>query len=73
LVAFFSLFFLIPFSVGVSTLIDHISPGCIGVNLNVDENLPNYFEALEKDDKLNMIAEEDNMRKNYVIYYKPSQ
>jgi putative AlgH/UPF0301 family transcriptional regulator len=60
---------LIPFGHAVVAIIDHLSPGLLGVKLNVDENLPNYFEALEKDDKLSIIAEEDNMRKNYVCIF----
>ena len=38
----------------------------IDVNLNVDEDLPNYFEALSNESKDAMIKEEENMRNNYV-------
>lgn len=57
---------ILPFGVLFSSLSGAICPGLFGVNLNVDEDLPNYFEALEQDDKFSMIKEEENMRKNYV-------
>lgn len=47
-------------------LADLVSPGLFKVKLNVDENLPNFFEALEKGDKEWTLKEENNLRKNYV-------
>lgn len=38
-------------------------------NWEIDENLPNYFDAVDRDDKNFSVAEEDNMRKNYVLLY----
>ncbi len=43
-----------------------IKPGVFDLKLKIDENLSNYFEALEVEDKQWMIAEEENLRKNYV-------
>jgi len=60
---------LIPLSVLISSILEAVKPGLIGVQLNVDEDLPNYFAALQKEDKESMLKEEDNMRRNYVSLY----
>ena len=54
----------------VTAIINAIKPGAIGISLNIDENLPNYFEALEEGDKDAMISEEEYLRKNYVTFYQ---
>jgi hypothetical protein len=41
----------LPFSFIIKAIIEAVAPGVFGVNLNVDEDLPNYFEALEPSDK----------------------
>lgn len=43
-------------------IVDVFAPSLLHVNLNIDENLPNYFDALEDIDRENMIAEEENLR-----------
>jgi hypothetical protein len=57
----------IPFSAIFTAIAEAIKPGVFSLNLNIDENLSNYFEALEQDDKKWMILEEENLRRNYVI------
>jgi hypothetical protein len=42
------------------------------LDLKVDENLPNYFKALEKDDKLWLRLEEEHSRQKYVRIRLPS-
>lgn len=67
LVIFFALITLIPLSQFLVFIITLIAPNCFSINLNIDENLPNYFEALEKNDKESMVLEEEYLRENYVI------
>lgn len=66
MIMFFILAALIPFGSAVVFLIELCKPGAFDVKLNIDENLSNYFEALEQSDKNLMILEEENLRKNYV-------
>ena len=47
-------------------ILDFIRPGVFDVDLKIDENLSNYFEALEDVDKNWIKVEEENLRKNYV-------
>lgn len=54
----------------MSNLVNIISPGFFDVKIKVDENLPSFFEALEKGDKEWMLMEERNLRKNYVLSIK---
>ena len=56
----------IPASKFIATLIEAAKPGYFDLDLKVDENLSNYFEALEESDKTWMVQEEENLRKNYV-------
>jgi hypothetical protein len=60
--------FIIPFTKVIATIITAIRPGFFDLDLKIDENLSNYFEALEESDKKSMMLEEDNLRKNYVSY-----
>jgi len=41
----------LPFGRVISWMIGKLLPGVFGVNLNVDEDLSNYFDALEEDDR----------------------
>ncbi|CDW91100.1 UNKNOWN [Stylonychia lemnae] len=66
LVMFAILIILIPFGKIFTAIVSLIKPGAFDANLKIDENLGNYFEALEKPDKNWMIQEEENLRKNYV-------
>ncbi len=66
MVLFGFLVFIIPAVNLISTIVEFFKPGCFDVKLNIDENLGNYFEALEESDKKTMISEEENLRKNYV-------
>jgi len=49
-------------------IINKVKPGMLDVKLNIDENLPNYYEGLEDEDKAWMRNEESNLRKKYVSY-----
>ncbi len=60
--------FLIPFGSILTTIISLINPGYLDIKLRIDENLSNYFLALEEDDKNWMVLEESNLRKNYVNF-----
>jgi len=62
------LIFFIPFSAIFTAIAEAVKPGVFALNLNIDENLSNYFEALEDDDKKWMILEEENLRRNYVSH-----
>ena len=48
-------------------MINLVKPGIFDINLNVDEDLGNYFESLEQDDKKQILAEEENLRRNYRV------
>lgn len=50
----------------VRAIITLAKPDYFKLNLNIDEDLANYFEALEASDKQSMILEEENMRNIYV-------
>jgi hypothetical protein len=50
-------------------IINKVKPGMLDVKLNIDENLPNYYEGLEDEDKAWMRNEESNLRKKYVSYH----
>lgn len=68
---FFALAICVPFGKVVYSIINHFKPGLLDVNLNIDENLGNFYEALEEEDKAWMKSEETNLRKNYVsLYFK---
>ena len=45
----------IPFGSLFTLLVSYIKPGLLDINLNIDEDLNNYFEALEDSDKQWMI------------------
>jgi hypothetical protein len=62
------LFFIvaIPMAKVIKVFVEAIKPGFFDIDLNVDEDLNNYFEALEESDKNQMIKEEENLRNNYV-------
>lgn len=64
LLAFFAV--TIPFSKFLATVIEAFRPGFFDLDLKIDENLSNFFEALEDSDKQWIIQEEENLRKNYV-------
>ena len=55
-----------PFASIIGSILSIIAPGAIGVSLNVDEDLPHYFEALEPDDREWLQKEEQHIRENYV-------
>lgn len=59
---------LIPFGSILTLFIDKLFPGFFGVNISVDEDLKNYFTALDQDDRHWIIAEEQHTRDNYVRY-----
>ena len=61
------LLIVLPFTKLVLGIIEAIVPGQFGVNLNVDEDLPRYFKALDEEDRSDWLAEEDNMRNRYQI------
>ena len=63
---FFVLAIIIPFGSMFYAILDFIRPGVFDVDLKIDENLSNYFEALEDVDKNWIRVEEENLRKNYV-------
>lgn len=63
---FFALAFCVPFGKIVYYIVNFIKPGVLDVQLNIDENLSNYYEALEEEDKKWMISEESNLRSKYV-------
>jgi hypothetical protein len=63
-----ALIIILPFSTILIAIVDACKPGLLDMNLNIDENLGNYFEALEKDDKKWLILEEENIRRTYVIF-----
>ena len=60
----------LPLCFMIKACVNSIVPGTIGFNMKVDEDLSNYFEALEHGDKQNMILEEENVRRNYVSKYQ---
>ena len=68
LVMFLLTAFLVPFSSIFTAIVEFFKPDAFKLNLNIDENLGNYFEALEQDDKNQMIVEEENLRKVYVTF-----
>lgn len=57
---------LLPFSLIISKIVKFVMPGVFEIILNIDENLPNYYEALDQIDKQSMVLDEENMRANYV-------
>jgi hypothetical protein len=59
------LIFSLPITTILLFIINLIKPGHMDINLNIDEDLGNYFEALEQDDKNMIIKEEENLRRNY--------
>eukprot|EP00347_Sterkiella_histriomuscorum_P023421 403334704 len=65
LMVFFILAICVPFGKIGFAIINYFKPGILDVNLNVDENLGNFYEALEEEDKKWMQAEESNLRKKY--------
>lgn len=62
------LIFCVPLGKIVLQAASFISPGAFNVKMNIDENLPSYFEALEKGDKEWMLKEETNLRRTYVTF-----
>lgn len=62
----FGLIFIITLGYLLSSLANMCCKGLFSTELNVDENLENYFVSLEEDDKMWMIMEEENLRSNYV-------
>jgi len=38
---------LLPVSAIITSIANAIKPGCVGINLNIDEDLPPFFDALE--------------------------
>jgi hypothetical protein len=66
LIVCFALIICIPFGNLVATILSFIKPGVFEIKLNIDENLPNFYEALEEEDKKWMRSEESNLRKKYV-------
>lgn len=66
LTIFALLVFFVPFGSIFAAIINFIKPGAFDIKLNIDEDLHNYYEALEESDKKWMILEEDNLRRNYV-------
>jgi len=46
-----ALIVLLPLIFMITSFVNAISPGMCGVSLKVDEDLSNYFEALEEPDK----------------------
>lgn len=57
---------LIPFGSLFAMIIDKLFPGVLHIDFSVDEDLKNFFTALEEDDKHWMLAEEQHTRDNYV-------
>jgi len=55
----------LPFGFVLKKIFEIIGGGTTEVNLKVDENLPNYFKALEKDDKQWLLEEENHVREKY--------
>lgn len=60
---------LIPLGPFFARCLNALKPGFLTVNFEVDEDLPNYFSALDENDRRFMIAEEENMREKYVRTY----
>ena len=60
-----------PFASIIGSILSAVAPGVIGVSLNVDEDLPHYYEALEADDKDWMKKEEQHIRDKYVRNFIP--
>jgi hypothetical protein len=59
----------IPFGVTLLFVIEKIAPQLLdigGLQKNKDEDLNNYFEALDEFDKRHIIKEEEYFRDNYV-------
>lgn len=63
---FLVLVVLIPFTSIFTALVNLVKPGAFDLKLDIDEDLSNYFHALEDEDKTWMILEEENMRRHYV-------
>ena len=63
----FGLLFLVTLGYLLKGLSELCCKDLFGSELNVDENLGNYFNALEMDDKKWMVMEEENIRNNYVL------
>lgn len=61
-----ALLFIIPLGYILSGIASVFCKGLLVSDLNIDENLGNYFESLEMDDKKWMVMEEENIRNNYV-------
>jgi hypothetical protein len=59
---------LVPFGYLVLALIEYLRPGLLNVNFKINEDLKNYFEAVDQDDRLFMITEEENVRDRYVSH-----
>jgi hypothetical protein len=57
---------LVPLGSLVISLVKLCRPKAFDINLNIDENLSGYFQALEDQDKKWMLMEEENLRKHYV-------
>ena len=60
---------LIPFSSIVASVVEIFKRGVFSLGFVVDEDLPNYFTAVDASDKKFIIEEEENMRLNYVRRY----
>jgi hypothetical protein len=58
LLVFLALLFFIPFGSLFVAIVNLLKPGFMDITLNIDENLSNYFEALEEQDKQWMVEEE---------------
>lgn len=56
----------IPFGTMLLTVIEYLKPGIFEVDFTIDENLPNFFDALDPEDRKFILSEEANLRKNYV-------
>ena len=61
------LLFCLPFTLIIVSLINKVTSGYFTIKWEIDENLKNYFETIDADDRQWSILEEENIRKNYAM------
>lgn len=59
-------FALIHFGTMLLKVIEYLHPGIFDIDFTIDENLPNFFDAIDPEDRKFILLEEANLRKNYV-------
>lgn len=57
----------LPTALILLSILNKLTKGYFEIRLNIDENLSNYFDTVDAEDRNWSIKEENHLRKEYVI------